>query len=37
MNTKYFNPRISFDGKYWYVSFGIEEEKPVQNLTGEIL
>lgn len=37
MNTKYSNPRISFDGKYWYVSVGIEEEYPVQNLTGERL
>lgn len=23
---KVFNPRISFDGKYWYLSFGYEEE-----------
>ncbi|MBO1086336.1 RNA-guided endonuclease InsQ/TnpB family protein [Enterococcus mundtii] len=36
-NTKYFNPRISFDGKYWYLSVGIEKEKLEQNLTGEIL
>ncbi|MEG0514978.1 MAG: transposase [Cetobacterium sp.] len=25
-NTKYTNPRISFDGKYWYISVGIERE-----------
>ncbi|HJF20156.1 MAG TPA: RNA-guided endonuclease TnpB family protein [Enterococcus columbae] len=37
MNTKYSNPRISFDGKYWYVSVGIEEEQRKQNLTGETL
>lgn len=37
MNTKYSNPRISFDGKYWYVSVGVEEEYLVQNLTGERL
>lgn len=23
-NTKYINPRCSFDGKYWYLSFGVE-------------
>ncbi|EOB2766009.1 transposase [Enterococcus hirae] len=34
MNKKYSNSRISFDGKYWYVSVDIEEEKSVQNLTG---
>ena len=37
MDTKYSNPRISFDGKYWYVSVGIEEEQRKQNLTGETL
>ncbi|OTN83905.1 hypothetical protein [Enterococcus faecium] len=37
MNTKYSNPRISFNGEYWYVSVGIKEEKTVQNLIGEIL
>ncbi|MFD2730074.1 RNA-guided endonuclease InsQ/TnpB family protein, partial [Enterococcus camelliae] len=37
VNTKYSNPRISFDGKYWYVSVGIDEEQPVQDLTGETL
>ncbi|WP_445506657.1 RNA-guided endonuclease InsQ/TnpB family protein [Niallia sp. 03190] len=26
MGVKYSNPRISFDGKYWYLSVGIEEE-----------
>ncbi|MHA4984985.1 RNA-guided endonuclease InsQ/TnpB family protein [Cetobacterium somerae] len=26
MNTKYTNPRISFDGKYWYISVGTERE-----------
>jgi putative transposase len=30
---KYSNPRISFDGKYWYISVGIEQEinKPELN------
>ena len=34
---KYSNPRISYDGKYWYLSFGYEvgEQKP--ELTGESL
>ncbi|PGM55705.1 RNA-guided endonuclease TnpB family protein [Bacillus sp. AFS053548] len=27
-DEKYFNPRISNDGKYWYISVGIEELKP---------
>ena len=35
MNCKYTNPRISFDGKYWFVSVGIEKEKPIVELTGE--
>ena len=34
---KYSNPHISYDGKYWYLSFGHEvREKPV-TLTGESL
>lgn len=28
MNVKYTNPRVSFDGKYWYISVGIEEKEP---------
>lgn len=35
MNYKYTNPRISFDGKYWYISIGIEKEKPIVELTNE--
>ncbi|MEH7511352.1 transposase [Gottfriedia acidiceleris] len=30
---KYYNPRISHDGKYWYLSIGIEESKPIVELT----
>jgi len=26
MNVKYNNPRITFDGKYWYISVGMEQE-----------
>lgn len=35
IDVKYNNPRISYDGKYWYVSIGIEVENPVVELTGE--
>lgn len=24
----YYNPRITFDGKFWYISVGIQKEKP---------
>lgn len=32
---KYTNPRISYDGKYWYLSVGIDQEQPQVELTGE--
>lgn len=35
MNSKYTNPRISFDGKYWLISVGIEKEQPTVELTTE--
>lgn len=35
MNSKYSNPRISFDGKYWYLSVGIEREIKSAELTNE--
>lgn len=35
MNFKYTNPRISFDRKYWFISVGIEKEKPIVELTNE--
>jgi len=31
----YTNPRISNDGKYWYLSVGIEQERPQTELTDE--
>lgn len=34
---KYFNPRISYDGKYWYISVGLEREKPQIVLTNEVI
>ncbi|WP_160680165.1 RNA-guided endonuclease TnpB family protein [Clostridium sp. C8-1-8] len=35
MGVKYTNPRVSFDGKYWFIAVGIEKEKPVVELTDE--
>ena len=35
MNVKYTNPRVSFDGKYWYISVGIEKENLRVRLTDE--
>lgn len=32
---KYTNPRISYDGMYWYLSVGIDQEQPQVELTGE--
>lgn len=37
INCKYKNPRISFDGKYWYLSIGIEQEQEQIELTEEII
>ena len=37
MNIKYSNPRVSFDGKQWYISVGIEREVMTVELTGESL
>lgn len=33
IGVKYTNPRISFDGKYWYISVGIEKEEPISKNT----
>jgi len=36
MNQKYTNPRVSYDGKYWYLSVGIEkpfEETQLTNIS----
>lgn len=33
MNEKYSNPRVSFDGKYWYLAVGIEKERTEVELT----
>lgn len=37
MGCKYSNPRISHDGKYWYLAVGIEESHEVAELTDESL
>ena len=34
---KFTNPRVSFDGKYWYLSVGIEQELKQHELTTEII
>ena len=36
-NDKFYNPRISFDGKYWYISVGKETVKPHITLTNEYI
>lgn len=36
-DAKYVNPRISFDGKHWYLSVGYEVQKEEVELTGESL
>lgn len=35
IDCKYTNPRISFDGKYWFISVGIEKEQLLVELTKE--
>lgn len=35
VNSKHSNPRVSFDGVHWYISVGIEVDKPVTGLTNE--
>jgi hypothetical protein len=31
------DPRVSFDGKYWYLSVGIEQEQTIESLTSEVV
>ncbi|QOS97545.1 transposase [Brevibacterium sp. JNUCC-42] len=35
--VKYSNPRISFDGKYWYLGVGIEQKVEKSTLTDEVI
>ncbi|MDA8221247.1 transposase [Desulfosporosinus sp.] len=37
IGVKYTNPRVSFDGKYWYLSVGIEQEQTTDPLTSEVI
>ena len=37
VNQKFSNPRCSFDGKYWYLSVGIEVKEPIVQLTTDII
>lgn len=34
---KYKNPRITFDGKYWYISIGLEKEYERIDLSNEVI
>src|SRR5574344_822103 len=36
-DVKYMNPRIKFDGKYWYLTVGIETSEQEKELTDNIL
>jgi putative transposase len=37
IDSKYTRPTISHDGKYWYLSVGIEQENNTQELTNEVV
>ncbi|MGG1658899.1 RNA-guided endonuclease InsQ/TnpB family protein [Brevibacillus sp. NRS-1366] len=37
LDTKFLNPRISFDGKYWCISVGIEQETVKPVLTEQVI
>jgi len=37
MGVKYKNPRVSYDGKYWYISVGIEFEPIHTDLTDNVI
>ena len=37
VDCKYYNPRIKFDGKYWYLTVGIEVETEKSVLDGRIV
>lgn len=35
LDCKYYKPTVSYDGKYWYLSVGIEQEKQDNHLTND--
>ena len=37
LNQKFTNPRVSFDGKYWYLSVGVEQDLKQEELTKEVI
>jgi putative transposase len=37
VGVTYTNPRVSFDGKYWYLSVGTEQEQEKETLTDEVV
>lgn len=37
LNQKFYNPRISYDNKYWHLSVGIDVENSKEELTEEII
>lgn len=37
MGCKYYNPRVKYDGKYWYLTVGIDVEKQKVNLDGRVI
>jgi len=36
VNKKVYNPRISFDGKYWYLAVGLEVDQIVYPISGTL-
>lgn len=37
IGVKYMNPRVGFDGKYWYLTVGLEQEVPMPVLTESVI
>ena len=37
IDVKYYNPRIKFDGKYWYLTVGINQETETVKLDGRTI
>lgn len=37
IGVKYYNPRIKYDGKYWYLTIGINKEKINEPLTDRVV
>lgn len=37
IGIRYMNPRITFDGKYWYISVSVEQEEKKEALTDKVI